>query len=103
MSCWVVPSIAAEYWRIPVDDILDKVRRNAIPIRREGGFTFVDILPDPPSNQSLPFGCRPSTFVSAPEMPAPIRQTAISEDWVSVNPAWRQTASQRRAPISIRA
>jgi hypothetical protein len=99
MPCWVVPTIAAEYWRIPLDEVLDRIARNAVPIRHEDGFTFIDILPDPAPAQPLPANERPATFVAAPPKSA-IRnpQSEINKDWVSHNPTRVQTATLRRAP-----
>ena len=111
MSCWVVPSIAAEFWRIPLDQVMDKIRRNALPVRRENGFTFIDILPDPAPAEPLPKELRPPTFTEAPaECPTPpafepvahsvlrVAQAAANSDWVSRNPARLQASSLRRSP-----
>jgi len=46
MSCWVVPTIAAELWGVSIDHVLDCVRNGQLASRREAGFTFVDIAPD---------------------------------------------------------
>ena len=46
MSCWVVPTIAAELWGVSVDHVLDCVRNGQLASRREAGFTFVDIAPE---------------------------------------------------------
>ena len=48
MSCWVVPSIAAEMWGVSVNQILDGVKSGSIPSKSEQGFTFVDLAPDSP-------------------------------------------------------
>ena len=108
MACWVVPSIAAEFWRVPLEHVMDQIRRNAVPVRRENGFTFVDVLPDP-----VPQGAeKPATFVSAePDVEVVEEQVAvgvsaqvemkpveINPDWVSHNPVRLQTGMSRRAP-----
>lgn len=103
MACWVVPSIAAEYWRIPLDQVLDRINRNAVPVRHEDGFTFVDVLPDPAPAQSLSPEQRPPTFSAAPAQPEvrePQPAIQINPDWVSHNPTRLHTATQRRAPIA---
>ena len=48
MSCWVVPSVAAELWGLPVENIQLKIRDGSIPTRQENGFTFIDVAPDSP-------------------------------------------------------
>ena len=104
MSCWVVPTIAAEYWRIPLEQVMDRIERNAVPVRRENGFTFIDILPDPPSYNSLPPEKRPATFTPAPApvavpVAAPV-EVFFDPTHVSHNPTRLQTAAQRRAPVA---
>ena len=46
MSCWVVPTVAAELWGVSVDHVLDCIRSGQLASRREAGFTFVDIAPE---------------------------------------------------------
>jgi hypothetical protein len=48
MSCWVVPTIAAELWGVPVDQVLQRVRDGNLPYRVDAGFMFVDVAPPPP-------------------------------------------------------
>ena len=99
MSCWVVPSVAAEFWQVSIDHVLDQLRRNALPVRRENGFTFIDILPDPAATTPLPPDQRPQTFMPAP--PAALisaDQPAANCDWISRNRLRVQTASLRRSP-----
>lgn len=108
MACWVVPSIAAEFWRVPLEHVMDQIRRNAVPVRRENGFTFVDVLPDPVPAEALPAEKRPATFVASGREEAVLEETAgprvemkaveINPDWVSHNPVRLQTATSRRAP-----
>ena len=31
MSCWVVPSLAAELWRMPLEQVMKLVREGAVP------------------------------------------------------------------------
>jgi hypothetical protein len=62
MSCWVVPSIAAEIWGVSVDHVLEQIRTGAIASRQEYGFTVVDVAPssaEPPRASR-----RPATFVT---------------------------------------
>lgn len=48
MSCWVVPTIAAEIWGVSVDSILQRVRDGSLATHLDEGFTFVDVQPPPP-------------------------------------------------------
>jgi hypothetical protein len=45
MPTWVVPSIAAEMWRVPLNDLLGQIASGSIPAKLEKGFTFVDVDP----------------------------------------------------------
>lgn len=45
MSSWVVPSVAAELWRVPVEEVLGSVRSGAIATKKVGEFLFVDVAP----------------------------------------------------------
>jgi hypothetical protein len=47
MSCWVVPTIAAEIWGVNVDHILQRVRDGNLAYRVDEGFMFVDVEPPP--------------------------------------------------------
>lgn len=48
MSCWVIPTIAAEFWGVSVDQILQRVRDGDLPHRVDEGFMFIDVVPPPP-------------------------------------------------------
>jgi hypothetical protein len=64
MSCWVVPTVAAEIWGIPVELILHRIRSGQIEARTEEGFTFIDLAPEGPRfepSRRLPSE-RPPTF-----------------------------------------
>ena len=52
MSCWVVPSLAAELWRMPLEQVLKLVRDGAVPSKEEEGFTFIDVAPESPRMES---------------------------------------------------
>jgi hypothetical protein len=54
MPNWVVPSIAADIWQIPVDQVLAHMQEGKIPSRTEGGFTFVDIEAREPELDARP-------------------------------------------------
>ena len=48
MSCWVVPSVAAEIWGMSVESVWAKVASGEIPHRMDEGWTFVDCAPSGP-------------------------------------------------------
>ena len=71
MSCWVVPSVAAELWGCSVESIMSAIRDGRLCSREENGWTFVDMMPDSPQIQ-MPQSVRPPTYevVSAEEAAA---------------------------------
>lgn len=68
MSCWVVPSIAAELWGIPLEQVLGEIRAGAVVSKKDYGFTVVDVAPDsrelapPPVRLRVP---PPITYIPA--------------------------------------
>jgi hypothetical protein len=64
MSCWVVPTLAAELWRLPLDQVLQRMKEGLVPTKREDGWTFIDVAPASPrvGQPSLPPEQRPPTF-----------------------------------------
>jgi hypothetical protein len=100
MSCWVVPSIAAEMWGVSVNHVMEGIRGGKIPSRSELGFTVVDVAPEPDAAARRKPAERPRTFmpVTPVEMPAPIAVSAASpaaatldsEDDPSLQFDWRQ-------------
>ena len=48
MSCWVVPTIAAELWGVSVEQIMNGVDTGDIPSKSELGRMFVDVAPNSP-------------------------------------------------------
>ncbi|HEV2292918.1 MAG TPA: hypothetical protein VGR35_03630 [Tepidisphaeraceae bacterium] len=67
MSCWVVPTIAAELWGVSVEHVLQRVRGGELAHRVDEGFLFVDVIPPAPPKVE-----RPPTFtaLSAAEVEA---------------------------------
>ncbi len=45
MSCWVVPTIAAELWGVTLDHVLGGVDEGMVRSRKEHGFLLVDVAP----------------------------------------------------------
>src|SRR4051794_11525023 len=67
MSCWVVPTVAAELWGVSVDTILTRVRTGDVSSKTENGFMFVDVAPDS-ARIETPKSLRPPTFAAATEV-----------------------------------
>jgi hypothetical protein len=67
MSCWVVPSLAADVWQIPLEQLLRRMTEGEIPIKLEEGFTFVDMAPNGPKLQRphTPSAERPAMCTAA--------------------------------------
>src|SRR5256885_12932203 len=60
MSCWVVPSVAAELWGCTVDAVLNAIRNGKVPTKQDEGWTFVDVAPESPT-LATPKSVRPPT------------------------------------------
>ena len=52
MSCWVVPSVAAELWGVSVEHVQARIRDGSLPSRQDSGFTVIDVAPDSPVTQA---------------------------------------------------
>ena len=105
MSCWVVPSVAAEIWGVSVGEVLRRIQAREVAWREENGWTFVDVAPTspmigPPLKRGGP---KPATFtiISSEEMEA-LCEDEIEEPEVSTFKDWRQarqrTSRMRLAP-----
>jgi hypothetical protein len=76
MSCWVVPSVAAELWGVPLNQVLEWVRGGQVAARMDEGFTVVDVAPNGPGcDRPDQHGPRPQTWrpVTPQEMAALLR------------------------------
>src|SRR5438045_6374608 len=101
MSCWVVPTVAAELWGVSLEIVLERARSGLIHSKSENGFMFIDVAPageccGPPRGLRGP---HPPTFtivtpeeVSALINPAPMVHDP--QDWRFA----RQLASRSRRP-----
>jgi hypothetical protein len=110
MSCWVVPTIAAELWGVPLQQVLDGMKAGHIPFKDELGRSFVDVAPDSPKLQT-PAAMRqptPPTFtvVTSEEL------VALTDDETEDQPTmdlgdWREARDnaekRRRPPVAIAA
>src|SRR4051794_4684927 len=108
MSCWVVPSVAAELWGCTVDAVLNAVRNGNVPTKEDAGWTFVDVAPESPKLQT-PKAVRPPTpetysVVSHAETVALQANPESEEEESEMQGDWRtirQTVSgSRRAPLA---
>ena len=104
MSCWVVPSVAAELWGCTVDAVLCAMRNGNVPTKEDAGWTFVDVAPDSPKLET-PKAVRPPvpetySIVSQAEATALHADDAdrqMQEDWRDVR---RTVSASRRAPLA---
>jgi hypothetical protein len=107
MSCWVVPSVAAELWGCTIDAVLNAIRNGHVPSKEDEGFTFVDVAPDSPKLEA-PKPLRPATpetytILSQAEEDA-LQQPIECEEESEMRSDWRKirqsTSASRRAPLS---
>jgi hypothetical protein len=85
MSCWVVPSVAAELWGVSVPQILAQMTAGKLASKQEKGFTFVDVAPESPvfePDRQMKFTPAPPTYrvVSQEEIVALLGDDAIEDD-----------------------
>ena len=66
MSCWVVPTVAAEYWGVPLDVVRQRMSNGLVPHKTEQGFVFLDVDPWSADSRGKPHHEPPPTFVSTP-------------------------------------
>jgi hypothetical protein len=102
MSCWVVPSIAAELWGVSVEQVLSGMKAGHIPSKQELGRMFVDVAPNSPKLET-PKALRPTppptyTIVTPEEAAALVgeeeAETIDLGDWREA----REDAGKRRRP-----
>lgn len=118
MACWVVPSLAAEFWGIPVAQVLERIRTGEIATKTELGFTLVDVAPSSPQvttgrrpKEFRPPTCvmtSPSTILTEAEKralagdmqaePVAVAAASSDEDRLDWRPTRQAVSRQRRAP-----
>src|SRR2546422_6082415 len=103
MSCWVVPTVAAEIWGITVGEVLSRIQAGEVAVRHDSGWTFVDVAPTsptlgPPLKRNAP---RPETFmpISSEELSA-LSEDEIGEAEDSTFKDWRK-ARQRTSRLRL--
>ena len=105
MSCWVVPSIAADLWGVSVQQVMEGMKSGHIPNKTESGFTFVDVAPNSPKLET-PRRFRPATPKTFTEVsPEELAALTGEQDEESINLAdWREARENskrlRRRPLA---
>jgi carbamate kinase len=94
MSCWVVPTIAAEFLGIPLEQVLDDMRIGKIASKIESGFTFVDVAPDSPIFVAPKKEIPPTYVVVSHEELVALGEAEEESDWR----ATRDEAEELRRP-----
>lgn len=79
MSCWVVPTLAAEYWGIPIEEVERKIVAHEVFTRTEAGFLLIDVEPDSPRQEKV----KPPQYPSFP--PRPIRKSRLPRGVDKIN------------------
>ena len=101
MSCWVVPSVAAEYWGVSLDAIWTRIYAGQVPHKRDGGFVFVDVAPWSADFNGLIQHQPPPTYVfegDAPLEPQEVALLAADEEKQDL-PAKEHEASEDELPL----
>ena len=101
MSCWVVPTIAAEIWGVSLEQVLSGMKAGSIPSKEELGRMFVDVAPTSPkieTPRSMRAPAPPTyTTVTTEELEA----LTIEDDHTLDLGDWREAreaAQKRRRP-----
>jgi hypothetical protein len=108
MSCWVVPSLAAELWHMPLEILLRCMGEGQVLSKHENGFTFVDVAPGGPklTRPMTPPHLRPPTFTMAKEedgaaetnpLPTPNEQVVEPEEGFEDETASKELGDWRAA------
>ncbi len=108
MSCWVVPSLAAEYWGIPVDQVMSKLSAGEIASKEEHGFTLIDVAPESPRQPEPKKPSYPTISHSItshesqlPEAVDDITEIIESEAFGDWRSARHTTSLRRKAPVAM--
>jgi hypothetical protein len=101
MSCWVVPSLAADYLGITLDELMQRVNAGAMTIRSEDGFDMVDVAPDSPrQGKAAAPKPRPAGYpIGKPREPEGSFDADERDTFGDWRAARASTARTRKAPI----
>ena len=94
MPCWVVPTVAAEMWGLPVSAVLEKIQRGEYPTRTENGFTFIDVARDSPTMDA-------PTVLRPPNPPAYTSVTGAEMEALSLSSLDYGLDENRMPPLPI--
>lgn len=86
MSCWVLPSVAADLWGVSLDAVLEQIRAGSIASKIDEGSLVVDVGPLAP--RPAPAG------QPAPQAQAPRRRRARASRFAA------RTSDSRAAPAA---
>jgi hypothetical protein len=84
MSCWVVPTIAAELWSVPLAQVLGQIEAGSLSCKTEHGFVLVDVAPNSDTFSPPPRRIKPPptyTVLTPAELEA-LQPRRISSDSV---------------------
>jgi len=103
MSCWVVPTVAAELWGVSVSDVLNQVESGSISTKTEYGFLLVDVAPQSPRfERSAADQPRPLTYTPIPVLEATDAENEPEQEVEEGELDWKATRSSvarlRRPP-----
>jgi hypothetical protein len=77
MSCWVVPSVAAEFWGVSLDAVWARIYAGQVPHKRDGGFVFVDVAPWSADLHGVYQHEPPQTFIAEQDAPLDPQEIAL--------------------------
>ncbi|GIW76849.1 MAG: hypothetical protein KatS3mg104_1912 [Phycisphaerae bacterium] len=107
MSCWVVPTLAAEYWGVSIQEIERRILAREVFTCEEAGFLLIDVEPDSPRQDKIsPLSRSPVPYkpLHESELPPKIEKPPrpAEEDRLGdFRLARIQTARLRRPPVHI--
>jgi hypothetical protein len=77
MSCWVVPTVAAEYWGISLDVVWRRITDGLVPHKSDSGFLFVDVDPWAATCTGALRHRPPPTFVITADAPSAVESPML--------------------------
>jgi hypothetical protein len=102
MSCWVVPSLAAEYLGITLEQLMMRVSAGAMDMRSEDGFDMIDVAPNSPRHENRndkAVAPKPANPTPRPCPPADAFDADERDTFGDWRTARALTARTRKAPV----
>lgn len=91
---WIVPSLAAELWGMPLDHIIQGIENGSIASRHEHGFLFVRHGEHPEPQAAPVAAAAPELITAIGDAASPTIATAVAEiSAIGINPLTNQTPS----------